>query len=101
MVLEALTHTSTKVLIVLEPLAHSSTKVTVGGRGSSTSEHQGADGAGGSPSSEAPRCRWCSRLPHIRATKVLEALVAKGEGSGRFIHCSVSKFNPWNGEGLG
>ncbi len=101
MLLEAPAQTGTKVPMVLEALAHPSTKVAVGGRGSRTSEHQGADGARGSRTSEPPRFRGCSRLPHIRAAKVLEALAAKGEGLGGFIHCWLSEFYPWIGEGPG
>ncbi|MBA0636310.1 hypothetical protein Godav_029102, partial [Gossypium davidsonii] len=43
--------------MVLEAPAHLSTKVADGGRGSRTSEHQGADGAQSSRTSEPPRCR--------------------------------------------
>ncbi|PPD75266.1 hypothetical protein GOBAR_DD27806 [Gossypium barbadense] len=57
LVLQASAHPSTKVSVVLEPLVHPSTKVAHGGRGSRTSEHQGADGARGSHISEPPRCR--------------------------------------------
>ncbi|PPD66315.1 hypothetical protein GOBAR_DD36810 [Gossypium barbadense] len=46
----------TKVPVVLEAPAHPSTKV--------------ADSVRGSRTSEPPRCRCWSRLPHIRATKV-------------------------------
>ncbi|PPD75269.1 hypothetical protein GOBAR_DD27809 [Gossypium barbadense] len=56
LVLEASAHPSIMLLVVLEPLVHPSTKVVDGGRGSCTSEHQGADGARGSRISEPPRC---------------------------------------------
>ncbi|PPD83795.1 hypothetical protein GOBAR_DD19265 [Gossypium barbadense] len=58
--------------------------------------HQGADGARGSRTSEPPRCRNCSRLPQIRATKKIEqvpgvtskglrcAMFPEGGGTARF-----------------
>ncbi|PPS07262.1 hypothetical protein GOBAR_AA13369 [Gossypium barbadense] len=39
-------------------------------RGSRTSKHKGANTARGSRTSEAPRYRWCPRLPHDQGTRL-------------------------------
>ncbi|KAK8283474.1 hypothetical protein V6Z12_D08G097800 [Gossypium hirsutum] len=64
MVFGAPAHPSTKVPMVPEAPAHPSTKLPLVSVAPAHPSHRGADTARGSCTSEAPRCRWCPRLPH-------------------------------------